>query len=111
MMCYGMKGLFTGINVALFLAAMALGYKVYLMAMKEKGDAKKLGVFVSIAIISLSLIAIFYTGAKKVCHKIKRCKMSKTGVVSKDFRKACFTKGVCGLSTKRAGEAVKTEGE
>ncbi len=71
-------GKFTGINWALYLLTLALGYKVFITAIKEKGAAKKLGVFVSIVIIVCSLGGLLYIGAKKACFELKRCNLVKS---------------------------------
>lgn len=68
---------FTGINWALYLITLALGYKVFITAIKEKGAAKKLGVFVSIVIIVCSLGGLLYIGAKKACFELKRYGLTK----------------------------------
>lgn len=69
--------MFTSINWALYLITLALGYKVFIMAIKEKGGAKKLGVFVSIVIIVCSLGGLLYIGTKKAYFELRRCGLLK----------------------------------
>ncbi len=70
-------GSLTGINWALSLVTLALGYKVFISAVKEKGFAKKLGIFVATVIILLSLGGLFYIGAKKICWEVKGYQLKK----------------------------------
>ncbi len=71
-------GSLDGINWALSLVTLALGYKVFISAVKEKGFAKKLGIFVATAIVLLSLGGLFYIGAKNICRALKGYQLNKT---------------------------------
>lgn len=77
--------MFTGINWALYLITLALGYKVFITAIKEKGSAKKLGIFVSLAIIVFSLVGLLYIGTKKAYFELKRCGLVKSCPVFEKF--------------------------
>ncbi|MBM3252673.1 MAG: hypothetical protein FJZ16_00275 [Candidatus Omnitrophica bacterium] len=78
--------IFTGINWALYLATLALGYKVFTLAIKEKGASKKVGVFISMVIIIFSLVGLLYIGVKKICFELKYCEFTKSCPISEQFK-------------------------